>query len=100
VVSLIRLIVMFIRFSTPWVIRAVAQMAGLIVVAVGSFWRGVPPATRAVADEWVERAVASGFPTTHAPELHRAIQFVALLMIAGAWVFLSHVTVWLVQRIL
>ena len=98
-VSLIRLIIRFIGFAAPWVFRAavatLTTIAGMLVI----LWTGIPTALERIADEWTDRAVAAGFPPAHAPELHRAIQFVAFIMIVGAWIGLAHITVWLLGRV-
>ncbi|MBE0649911.1 MAG: hypothetical protein IH595_03620 [Bacteroidales bacterium] len=67
--------------------------------AIASLWVGVPQATNRIANEWIERAVAAGFPTIWDEKLYYTIRIVAFLTIVVGWVLLSFVTVWIVKWI-
>lgn len=88
-----------VRFFAPWVGRVFMFILGLIVTSVISFWGNVPTTVQRIADEWLDRAVMSGFPTQWDRRLYYVLSGVAYVMIVFGWVFLSYFTVWLVNLI-
>lgn len=99
-------IVMFIYFTVrllqwfiPWVVRSIGFTINLMWTAIASLWVGVPQATHRIADEWISRAVAAGFPTIWDRKLYYTIRIVAFLTIVVGWILSSFVTVWIVKWI-
>ena len=90
---------MGVRFVTPWVIRSVWFTITLISLSVVSLWVGVPTAVRRIANQWVDNAVAAGFPTAYDYILYHIIEVVAFFTIVLGWIVTAFVTVYLVRMI-
>jgi hypothetical protein len=88
-----------IRFFAPWIARAFMFILGMIITSVISFWGNVPVTVRRVADEWLDRAVMSGFPTQWDKHLYYVLFVLALSMVIFGWIALSYLTVGLVNLI-
>lgn len=88
---------MGIRFVLPWVLRSIWFTMTLCSLSVVSLWVGVPTATRRIANQWVDRAVAVGFPTAYDYILYYFVAVVAFFTILAGWIVTSFVTVWLVR---
>ena len=93
---LVRIITNVIRFLIPWVIRGAGWVFSQYVLTLASVFTGFPTAARRIADVWVDRAVAAGFPTRYVPNLYRLMVIVAWADLIVAWVISSYITVWLV----
>lgn len=89
-----------IRFFTPWIARVFMFILGLIATSVISFWGNVPSTVRNIADEWLDRAVKSGFPTQWDRHLYYVLSVLAYAMVVLGWVILSFLTVWIVHLII
>jgi len=88
-----------LQMIIPWVLRSIGFTLKLMLTAISSLWVGVPQATHRIADEWIDRAVAAGFPTIWDRKLYYTIRIVAFITIVVGWVLLSFVTVWIVKLI-
>lgn len=88
-----------IRFFTPWVVRTGMFILGLILISVISFWSGVPNTVSKIANQWLSRATNSGFPTIWDDHLYDVLSALAYMMIVCGWVFLSYLTVWVINLI-
>lgn len=88
-----------LRFFLPWVGRIVLFMVSFILTSVFSFWSGVPTVVERIANEWLDRAVAAGFPTQWDRRLFFTFKYLAFSMILLGWVILSYITVWIVNLI-
>ncbi len=97
--TLMQLIARALRFFLPWVGRILMFMAGFILTSVISFWSGVPSMVERIANEWLDRAVAAGFPTQWDRRLYFTFYYLAFLMVVFGWVILSFITVWIVNLI-
>lgn len=97
--TLMQLISRTLRFFLPWVGRIVLFMVSFILTSVFSFWSGVPAVVERIANEWLDRAVAAGFPTQWDRRLFFTFKYLAFGMILLGWVILSHITVWIVNLI-
>ena len=89
-----------LRVVLPWIGRVILFMASFILMSVFAFWTGVPQTTERIANEWLDRAVAAGFPTVWDRRMYFTFRVVAFAMIVLGWVILSYITVWLVHLIL
>ncbi len=85
-----------IRFFTPWVVRTFMFILGIMTTGVITFWGNIPQMVRRIADEWLDRAVLSGFPTQWDRHLYYVLSALAYLMLVFGWIFLSYSTVWFV----
>ena len=99
IIQLLRWILLGIRFVTPWAIRSVWFTMTLMSVAVVSIWVGVPTAIRRIANQWVDRAVAAGFPTAYDYILYYFVEVFAFFTIVAGWIVTAFVTVILVRMI-
>lgn len=97
--TLMQLISRALRFFLPWVGRILLFMVSFILTSVFSFWGGVPAIVERIANEWLDRAVATGFPTQWDRQLFFTFRFLAFGMILLGWVTLSFFTVWIVNLI-
>lgn|GEM_PF-6913285 len=95
--TLMHLLSRLVRFFLPWIGRIIMFMAGFILTSVISFWGGVPAIIERIANEWLDRAVAAGFPTQWDRHLFFTFRFLAFTMILLGWITLSFITVWLVN---
>ena len=96
----IRLTILGIRVTLPWVIRAIGFTIRLSLIAVASMWVGVPNACRNIANMYVMRAEKAGFSTLYSAHLYNAICIVAFFAILLCWVVFSFITVIIVSLIL
>lgn len=87
------------QMVVPWVMRSIGFTINLMWSALASLYVGVPQATKRIADEWVNRAIASGFPTIWDRRLFYTIRILAFLTIVAGWILLSFLTVWIVRWI-
>lgn len=85
-----------VRFLIPSVIRGAAWVFGQYVLSLASVFSGFPSAARRIADGWVDRAVAAGFPTRYIESLYRLMIIAAWIDLIVAWVISSYITIWLV----
>jgi hypothetical protein len=97
--TLMELIAKALRFFLPWIGRIIIFMVSFILTSVVSFWGGVPATANSIANEWLDRAVAAGFPTQWDGRLYFTFYYLALLMVVVGWVVLSFITVWIVNLI-
>ncbi len=97
--TLMQLIHRALRFFLPWVGKIIMFMVSFILTSVISFWSGVPTMVERIANEWLDRAVASGFPTQWDRRLYYTFYWLAFLMVVVGWVILSFITVWAVNLI-
>jgi hypothetical protein len=88
-----------VRFVAPWIFRSIWFTLMLISLSVVSLWVGVPTAMRRIANQWVDRAVAAGFPTAYDYILYYMVAVVAFFTIVAGWIATAFVTVWLVRMI-
>lgn len=100
VLRLTQLVYRASRVFLPWIGRIILFMVGLIITSALSFWSGIPQTTDRIANEWLDRAVANGFPTIWDRRLYFTFRILAFAMILLGWVILSYITVWLVHLIL
>ena len=98
-VRIIILIVRFVRFVTPWVVKGALAMAKLVGTAIASLWAGVPSAVRRIANHWLQEAIDAGFPTQYAPHLYYILCVVAFLEILAGWIISAYITVGIVNWI-
>jgi hypothetical protein len=94
---LVRIIRNIIRFLIPWVIRGAVWIFGRFVLILASLFTGFPIAARRIADTWVDRAMAAGFPSRHVEALYRLMVIAAWIDLIVSWIIASYVTVWLVR---
>ncbi len=92
-------LIRLLQIVVPWVIKPIGGTINLMLGTIASLWVGVPQATHRIADEWIQRAVAAGFPTIWDSKLYYTIRIVAFITIVVGWVLLSFVTVWIVKWI-
>ena len=52
-----------VRLATPWIMRVFFFTLMSCATALAGFWIGVPAAVDKIANEWLDRATRSGFPT-------------------------------------
>lgn len=97
--TLMKLIRDVLNWFLPWVGRIIMFMASFIFTSVISFWSGAPTMVERIANEWLDRAVSSGFPTQWDQRLYFTFYYLAFLMIICGWVTLSFITVWIVGLI-
>jgi len=97
--TLMQLLSRAVRFFLPWIGRILMFMAGFILTSVITFWSGVPTMVERIANEWLDRAVSSGFPTQWDRRLYFTFYYLAFLMIVCGWVTLSYTTVWIINLI-
>src|SRR5574341_200420 len=83
------------RVVLPWVGRIILFMVSFILSSGLSCWGGVPQTTDRIANEWLDRAVAAGFPTVWDRRLYFTFRILAFAMIIVGWVILSYMTVWI-----
>jgi hypothetical protein len=88
-----------LRWFLPWVGRIITFMISFVLTSVISFWSGVPAIVERIANEWLDRAVAAGFPTQWDRQLFFTFRFLAFAMILVGWISLSFITVWIVNLI-
>lgn len=89
----------FLQMVIPWVFRSIGFTLNLMWTALSSLWVGVPQALNRIADEWIGRAIASGFPTIWDKKLYYTIKVMAFITIVVGWILLSFFTVWIVKWI-
>lgn len=85
---LMQLISRAARMFLPWVGRLILFMLGFMATTIFSFWGGVPKAVGAIADNWLDRAVISGFPTQWDRRLYYVLYCLAFSMIILGWIIL------------
>lgn len=94
---LARIINNIIRFLIPWAIRGAGWVFGRYVLALATVFSGFPVSARRIADVWVDRAVAAGFPTRYIETLYRVTIIAAWIDLIVAWVISSYITIWLMR---
>ena len=97
--TFMQLITHALRMFLPWVGRIIMFMVSFILASVISFWGGVPRTVERIANEWLDRAVANGFPTEWDRRLYFVFYYLAFAMVVIGWVILSHITVGIVNLI-
>lgn len=84
----------------PWVIKATWEFIKLffrvVLTALGSWNVGLPKAAETMANNWVQRAAESSYPTAWSTYLFWVMYVVQLIVIVLCWLVLAHVTVFLV----
>ena len=98
-VRLIQLAWFIARLATPWIVRAVAYTVWLCLLAIASFWVGIPNAVDQIANSWLDRAILAGFPTQWDRQLYYVLWTLAFQTIVLAWVVFSFTTVFIVRLI-
>jgi hypothetical protein len=98
-VRIIRIIFTTIRLMTPWIVRGLMFTIRLVVLTVASLRIGFPQAADMIADEWLDRADAAGFPSRYANQLYNALWVTAMITIIAGWIVLSYMTVFLIALI-
>ena len=88
------------RLFVPPIARAFGVLISVILTGLLTFWGGVPKRVKLLAEDWLEGAVARGFPTVWAPQLYYIFWGLAFITIVVAWVILAFTTTWLVNHIL
>jgi hypothetical protein len=71
----------------------------LVALAVISLWVGVPRAVDNIANEWLDRAIVTGFPTQYDRQLYYVLWTLGLLTVLVGWVIFSYITVGIVHLI-
>jgi hypothetical protein len=89
-----------VRFFVPPMVRAFGFVISIMLTGVLTFWGGVPKRCSLLADDWLDDAVAKGFPTQWAPYLYYVLWGLAFTTIVVSWVGLAYLSVWLVNHIL
>ena len=89
-----------LRFFLPWIARLIAFMVSFILTSVFTFWRNTPQTVERIANEWLDRATANGFPTQWDRRLYFVFYYLAWAMIVLGWITLSFLTMSLVVLIL
>ena len=98
-VHVVRLSFLGLRFMIPWVFRAAVFTLTTCLMVVASLWVGVPNACRAIAQDWVDRALRAGFPDLYVRYLYGAVYAIALAVILASWFLFAFITVFLVGLI-
>lgn len=88
-----------VRLATPWIVRVFTYTVWLILITVASFWVGIPNAVKEIADNWLDRAVHTGWPTQWDRQLYEILWGIAFLTIVAGWVVLAFTTVFIVRLI-
>ena len=83
------------RLLLPHVMRLVLALLNMMLKALIAFWQGVSRAAKVIADDYTERAIRAGIPSTYAPRVFRLMLFVAYIELCIGWVLVAHLTVWL-----
>src|SRR5687768_5505256 len=96
---LLRQIVFFFQLSFPWLRGAFLFTLWLMTTSLVSFGLGVRTALDRIADEWLDKADATGFPSRWASRLYRLIWVLALVTVVAGWLLLSHLTVFITRLI-
>ena len=86
------LILLGIRFTAPWVIRALIFTLRACFIAVISLWIGVRRACEINANRWADEAARSGFPTLYIGWLYWIVYVVTAMVIFFYWIILALVT--------
>jgi hypothetical protein len=94
-----QLITRAFRLFAPWVRRMVVSTATLTIMSIITFWGRVPGTSRAIADEWLDRAIANGFPSKYDRHLYYIFYILAFGMAVITWIVMSIVTVLLLLLI-
>lgn len=92
-------LIVFVRIIAPWMWRFATYCLKLAATSLVATLKGFPPTIRAIANDWVDKAIRAGFPSLYARELYYLFCVVATAMLVAGWVILSHITVWLFWRI-
>jgi hypothetical protein len=67
----------------------------MIGVAASVVWLTINKASEVIADNYVDRMIARGFPTIWTPHLYWSVRVLAFFTMLVAWVLLAHITVWI-----
>ena len=94
---LMQLITHALQMFLPWIGRMFLFMLGFIATTVAAFWGRVPAMCSQIADDWVDRAVAAGFPTLWSRRIYQIFWGLAFLMLLVGWVGLSLLTLGLIN---
>ncbi len=97
--ELIERTVRMAQLFVPWMARIMWFMVGLIATSLAAFWSGVPKTVNRVADNWLDRAIAAGFPTRWDAALYNVLWIVAFAMIVWGWIILSYLTITVIRWI-
>ena len=88
----IKQIISGIRFATPWAIRMMIAILGVMLrvsmIAIISGFAGVTPVAHRVAEIWTLRAIGGGFPYLWELKLLQFFYRLALFTIFVGWVIL------------
>lgn len=87
------------RMVMPVIGNVIFFALRLVFVAVISLWIGVPRAIENIANEWLDRAVAAGFPTNMDRQLYYVLWFLGLATVIVGWVIFSFITVFIFNLI-
>ena len=98
--SLIHWTVRAIVFLIPWMARLCGVLLWSIATTAVSLWLGVPIATNRMATRWTDNAARAGVSIEYSTFLYQVHCVIAVAVILLGWLTLSHIIVFLVNRVI
>ena len=99
-VRVIQNIWIFVRLAWPGVWGVLTATVNAVVLTLVSIGTGVPQAVKTISEEYLQRAIAAGFPTIWERQLRFILRMLVILTMLFGWIVLSFMTVFMVEAIL